>query len=188
MRKLEDLETRIKDAYRQKACQIPLNKITVASLCDELGISRKAFYTRFESRELVLDAILYDDLVDPIIRTYPILRRSVDSDTSSQILNEQVYRSIAENREFYTRLVSLNEESLVNHALQKCFNKAQDFSREFGDVQESEEYGYAACFLAAGQAAVIMRWLRTGMRAPVSEIAAWFNDLSARAVLIIGQG
>lgn len=166
---------------------MPLDKITVASLCRKLGISRKAFYTRFESRETVLDSILYDDIVAPIKVMYPALTRTVEECVSSRILNEQVYRALADHGEFYTRLVMLNDESQINHVFQKCFRKAQEYSRIVGDVAESDKYEYAALFLAAANAAIVIHWLRDDMKTPIPTIAEWFDSWSMPVVFTIAK-
>lgn len=187
MKRIENLTNRIKRAYRELACTTPLDKITVALLCRHLGISRKAFYTRFESREAILDAILFDDIVEPVKTLYPALTRSVSEQMSARIVNEQVYQSIAEQADFYIHLVSLNEESVVNNAFQKCFQKAQDYSRFIGGVEHTDEYEYASRFLAASNTAMVMYWLRNSMKTPIPVIAEWYDSWSKAAVLAIAR-
>jgi len=187
VKRIEDLTGQIKRAYRQFACVMPLERITVSLICKELDISRKAFYTRFESREMVLESILRDDMIAPIKAMYPALTRTISEQASMNIVNEQVFQAIADHGEFYMRLVALNEEKLVSHVLQKCYLEAQEYTRVVGGVPESEEFEYASRFLSAANAAMVIHWLRGGMKTPIPAMAQWFGTWSTPAVMSIAK-
>ena len=176
------VEDRIKDTYRAMICEMPLGKITVSSLCERVGVSRKTFYTHFTDLEAVLDAVLSDDLIEPLSKIYP-LSLSMGEDVSSRLLNELSYKSLLTHKDFYLHIVTRNEERLFVRALQRCLRKAQDYANVYlGDPEHDEQYEYASRFLAAGQAAIILNWIRTGMDTPTSSLGEWFNTWSLPAL------
>lgn len=177
-----DVESVVKERYREMVCEMPVGKITVSGLCSRSGISRKTFYAYFLDIDDVLAKILYEDITGPTSTIYP-LALSMGEDVSSRLLNELAYKGILKHRDFYTHIVTRSEERLFIRALQRCLREAQDYANEVLGVTETDErYEYASRFLAAGQAAIIVHWIRGGMTTPTSDLGAWFNDWSNAAL------
>ena len=119
MEKTASLEELIKREYRTMVCTMPFGEITVSELCKRVGVSRKSFYTYFESRDDVLARILYDDIGAPIEKIFPLFRNQ-NAPVSVPIMNTMVYQAILDHKEFYQRLVTQNQERIFVHAFQKC--------------------------------------------------------------------
>ena len=112
MEKTASLEELIKREYRTMVCTMAFGEITVSELCKRVGISRKSFYTYFESRDDVLARILYDDIGAPIEKIFPLFRNQ-NAPVSVPIMNTMVYQAILDHKEFYQRLVTQNQERCV---------------------------------------------------------------------------
>ena len=175
---VEDL---VKEQYRRMICEMPLGKITVSALCERVGVSRKTFYAYFSDLEDVLDKILFDDITEPLSKVYPLLL-SMGEEVSAPLLNELSYKGILAHRDFYTHIVTRNEERIFVRSLQRCLREAQDFANDVLGATHDERYEYASRFLAAGQAAIILTWIRDGLKTPTSELGTWFNAWSEPAL------
>ena len=176
-----DVEALIKNEYRSMVCSMPMGKITVSDLCQRAGVSRKTFYAHFTDLEDVLAKILNDDVTEPLTRIYPHAL-TMGEDVSARLLNELSYKGVLEHKDFYTHIVTRNEERIFTRALQRCLRDTQDYANEVLGAPHTEQYDYASRFLAAGQAAIIIHWIRTGMQTPTSDLGTWFNSWSYQAL------
>ena len=129
MEKTASLEELIKREYRTMVCTMAFGEITVSELCKRVGISRKSFYTYFESRDDVLARILYDDIGAPIEKIFPLFRNQ-NAPVSVPIMNTMVYQAILDHKEFYQRLVTQNQERIFVHAFQKCLMVSHTFTND----------------------------------------------------------
>ncbi len=187
MDKTASLEELIKREYRAMVCTMPFGEITVSELCKRVGISRKSFYAYFESRDDVLARILYDDIGTPIEKIFPLFRDQ-NTPVSVPIMNTMVYQAILDHKEFYQRLVTQNQERIFVHAFQKCLMVSHAFTNDTLGGKKGKEFEYASRFLAAGQAAIIVQWIRGGMEVSPEQLCEWFSAWSAPAVQSVSWG
>lgn len=187
MDKTTSLEDLIKREYRTMVCTMPFGEITVSELCKRVGISRKSFYACFESRDNVLARILYDDIGAPIEKIFPLFRNQ-NAPVSVPIMNTMVYQAILDHKEFYQRLVTQNQERIFIHAFQKCLMLSHAFTNDTLGGKKGAEFEYASRFLAAGQAAIIVQWIRGGMEVSPEQLCGWFSAWSGPAVQSVAWG
>lgn len=179
--KTRDVTGLIKWEYRAMVGSMSLDDITVSELCKRAGVSRKTFYSYFKDRDDVLAQIVQDDVATPVKKLFPLFG-AVDEAVSTQIFHEKLYTTIYENREFYRRIVTQNRERIFVHALQTCIMDCNAFVNELLGGSKTKKFEYASRFLAAGQTAIVIKWVREGMDIPPAEIASWFNEWSIDAV------
>ena len=128
-------------------------KVTVKELCAMAGINRATFYAHYKSPQTLLESI-EDDLLAEVL----------SSGKSADRLRN-LFPVIAKNIDLCTILFSENGNSMF---LLRMIEKSREQSlielkAEFPLVPESElEYAYE--FIAAGTIAVIVRWVRSGMK------------------------
>ena len=176
-----DVAMLVKREYRVMVASTALGDITVSELCRRAGVSRKTFYTYFKDRDDVLVQIIQDDIATPVKQLFPLFGTANEA-VSTQIFHEKLYTTIYENRDFYQRVVTQNRERIFVHALQTCIMDCNAFVNELLGGSKTKKFEYASRFLAAGQTAIVVKWIREGMDVPPAEIASWFNEWSIDAV------
>lgn len=187
MDKTVSLEELIKREYRTMVRTTPLGEITVSELCKRVGISRKSFYTYFESRDDVLARILYDDIGAPVEQIFPLFRDQ-NAPVSIPIMNKMIYQAILDRKEFYQQLVTQNQERIFVHAFQTCVIMLHTFINDTLGGKKSVEFEYASRFLVAAQAAIVVKWIRSGMEVSPEQLCEWFCAWSGPAVQSLAWG
>ena len=176
-----DLRQAICEEYRAMVCSMPMGKITVSELCERVDISRKTFYTYFESRDDLLTNIVCNDIIEPVKRLYPLF--GTDNETVSvPLLNRMLYQAMYERKEFYLRVVTQNEERIFVHAVNRALREIHEFTRDLHGVPRDREFEYAASFLTGAQASMVVKWIRNGMDATPEQMGAWFDSWGIAAV------
>lgn len=176
-------DARLKDVFRAMVCEMTLDKITVSALCERAGISRKTFYARFENIDALLCAIVHDDIVAPSLRLFPPCVSNMSAQVSAPLLNTLCYQGILDHRAFYEHIVSKNRERLFIHALQQSLTECQDVIVDLIGTERTPAQKYASRFLATGQAAIILQWIRDGMTETPQQLGAWFTNWSTPALM-----
>jgi len=182
MERKTDVRSKIFDEYRTMVCSMPMGKITVSGLCERVGISRKTFYTYFESRDDLLAAIIRDDVVEPIKRLYPLFGSGNEA-VSMPLLNKLLYQSLYEHKDFYLRVVTQNEERIFVHAINRGLIESHEFVRSVTcDKPMDAEFEYASSFLTGAQSSLVVKWIRGGMTVSPEQLGAWFDAWGVAAV------
>ena len=78
-------------------------KITIKQICDQTGVIRATFYNYFEDKYDCLNAIVYHDLAEDIIK-------NISTITMQQAV-ENSLRAIDSNREFYRRAYNVTGQN-----------------------------------------------------------------------------
>lgn len=177
-------EQLIKDEFRTMVIEMPLGKVTVSDLCARVGISRKTFYKYFVDKEDILAAIIYDDLLEPAVQMLSYFGTS-NPEVSVPLINEHGYQALLDRKDFYTRVVTQNQERIFVRAMQRCLTKCHSGINDSNNGHQDNEYEYASQFLAAGQAAIFVKWIRSGMDIPPAQMAAWFSAWADAAVHVV---
>ena len=177
-----DVRDSICREYRCMVQTMPMAKITVSELCKRVGVSRKTFYTYFESRDDLLASIISADIVSPIKQLYPLFGCTNES-VSMPLLNKMLYQSIYSHKEFYLRAVTQTEERIFVHAINAGLRECHEFVRTLTcDGPLDAPFEYASSFLTGAQASLVVKWIRSGMDVTPEQLGAWFDAWGAPAV------
>lgn len=168
-------EARIMGAFRQLATTLPLEKVTVSALCEQANVSRRTFYTYFESKDVVLERVFHDDTTSAAEALSLMLSKD-RAPITAPLLTESIYRGIYDHRDFYQHLASQSDGSALAHVMQKCFENLHVALSTFPEAWQSDHVRMAACYGAGGQTAVIMRWIREGMTMSPQQLAEWTSQ------------
>lgn len=181
-------ETRVEHAiieeYRKMVIEMSMRDIRVTDLCQRAGVSRKAFYTHFSDRDDVLVRIIHNDVIEPQEQLFPLFGAREEG-VSERILNGLFYQGFLDHKDFYRRVVTQNEERIFVHALQKNLRNTHEYTHSVcsgGDTPNDEKYEYASDMLASAQAAIVMRWIRTGMKTSTSDLSQWSFEWLGTAI------
>lgn len=164
---------------------VPYDKIAVYQICDRAKVSRKTFYVHFRSKSNIVEKIVYDDVVSPLMKisdvTLSLISNSQMLEILPEVSNEMVYKAIYEDREFYSRLCCRagSIDSPLVDALIKGIRQLNVASLDaIGYSGPEWKRDYISYYFAAGNAVLIQRWIRGGMVESTSEIAKLYNQMS----------
>lgn len=164
---------------------VPYEKVAVYQICDHAMVSRKTFYVHFKSKADLVDNIVFEKIIAPLMSmddaALALMKNPSMMASLPQAVNELVYKELCNDKEFYTRLCckagtldSPLVESLIKNiqelnlrVLNKIDYKGPDWMKD-----------YISYFHAAGNAVLIQRWLRRGMKESPEELAELFNQMS----------
>ena len=165
--------------FRQLVLEMPYSKITVTEMCRKAHLSRKAFYDNFQDKEAVLDAIIDDALVKPIVTMNDLLTHE-QAKSMMSVYMENVYVAIFDDKDFYVALVRPMKGvddtfiRVVTHALERLnLQILKDHSRD-----DALEHEYAAYFFAASQAMLLQKWIFDGMPLTPKELSTLYRKMN----------
>lgn len=175
MQDMPTVESAIQETYRDMVCTMTFDKITVSELCRRASVSRKTFYEHYEDASDLLKRILREDLTRNTERLKPLFANK-DAEMSAPLLTERMYQGILEEREFYAALVAKGNAQKFTHLASRCFIELHERLSQRDGGHPSLRRSYAARFGAAGTAAVMVQWIRSGFDVPVHDLAQWMSD------------
>ena len=164
---------------------VPYEKVAVYQICDQAQVSRKTFYVHFKSKADLVDHIVHKRIVEPLVKmdsaAVALMENPSMMASLPEAVNELVYKELSDDAEFYSRLCckagtldSPLVESLIKNIqelnlrmLDKIDFKGADWAKD-----------YISYFHAAGNAVLIQRWIRRGMKESPQELAKLFNQMS----------
>ena len=167
--------------FRQMVTEGSFDKITVLELCENANISRKTFYTYFDDKYAVLEAVIYEDTLEPCEKLLPVLSSTSAfpvGPASSIMLGEQMYQSILKNKDFYTSITAKGSARAFARAMQKASIALHRTLAEMYGGTYDDKTRYACRFGAGAQAAIIIEWIRDGMKITPHELAVWVHEWS----------
>lgn len=175
----------IVQGFRELLEILPYDKIAVYQICEKAGVSRKTFYVHFQNKASIVNRIVYDDVIAPLVKMNEVLPVVIDNDnmvsTLPPVLNESIYKAIYRDKEFYSRLCC-HAGSLDSPFVDAFIVGVQDLNHKILDVVgysiDPWERDYIAYFFSSSNALLIQRWIRSGMTVPPEKIAALYDRMS----------
>ena len=166
-------------AFRQLVADKPYAKITVTEICRKAHLSRKAFYDNFQDKEGVLEAIIDDALVKPIVTMNDLLTKE-QAKSMMSVYMENIYVAIFDDKDFYQALVRPMKGvddtfiRVVTHRLERLNGQILS-DLDTGTALERE---YAAYFFAASQAMLLQKWIFDGMPLAPKELGLLYRKMN----------
>ena len=181
MARQANLKQALIDAFAKLVETQPLSSITVGDLCKEVGISRNAFYTYFDSKESVLKCILHEDFVNNAERLFPLFSKD-EGEVSAVLLMKKSYETILARGAFYLGLEAHNRESEFSGAMGAAITQALLLTMEKRNIEMTPEREYLVNFLTAAQVSTIARWVRSGFAVSPEQMSQWYITWTASAM------
>lgn len=159
------LEECLLSAMQEKS----LTEITVSSLCEQTGLSRKTFYRLFESRQDVLDS-----LIDRAIRDYirfSLPQQAAVPEVSPELLS--FYHYWQEQRDLLDAL-SKNGFStmLYDRCIRHMMQEETDVLQQLGFMPALQGNEEALMFFLSGILALLVGWHHGGYQKSPVQMAA----------------
>lgn len=144
------------------------SEISVAELCQELGVPRKAFYRYFDSKEGALHALLDHTLLEmeSVYMSFPEGNGPVDGQKAMERLFQEWY----ERRE----LITVLEHCGMLGVLTECtirFSAEHKTVPNFLHTEDPQMNHYATTFVNSGLMAILFQWHCGGYATSVEDMA-----------------
>ena len=172
-------------SFRELVAIMPYDKIAVYEICEKAGVSRKTFYVNFQSKASIVNKIVYDDIIAPLAKANEVLPLMLSSDEILEklprLLNENIYKSFYQDKEFYSRLccrAGSLDSPLVDAIITGLQNLNFDILEALGTNVEPWECDYIAYFYSSSNALLVQRWIRGGMTVPPEDMARLFDKMT----------
>jgi len=170
----KELEQAIESAYRSAVFEMPYRSVSVKGLCEQLGITRKVFYRRFDGKDDVFRWLFDRDVVNPQLELYGLLTYGKVSVLASN-LEQRVYDAVFADGDFYRAFIGQEQTGReafleVTSAAFRAFNgKLLEYAEFKGSAAEAE---YVASFFAIGRAFSLLQWICNGFDLQPEEMSA----------------
>lgn len=163
---------------------VPYDKVAVYQICDHAHVSRKTFYVHYKSKADVVDTIVRDHIVEPLIKVndaaLALMKNPKVLSTFPEAINEMVYQSLEEDKEFYARLCC-KAGTIDSPLVESLIKSLQEINLKILEVIDYDGpdwvKDYVSYFHAAGNAMLMQRWIRRGMKESPKELARLFNEM-----------
>lgn len=159
----------------------PYDKMTVTEICRYAHISRKTFYDQFENKDDVLEWIFFEKMVRPIVDLNNILH-SDDLARMELMLNEQLYRTVLADRDFWYAIVypmKGRDGTFLKIATNAIYRLNSGILDRQAPNMPAWKHDYVAYFFASSQAMLLQKWISDGMEVSTHDLAEMYNEITA---------
>lgn len=141
-------------------------KITISDITNNCNIHRQTFYYHFQDRYELLDWLLYNEIVEPLITGFNV--------TNMFQKIQDTFDTMYANKKFYQNALKVNSSDLSNYISKAAtdeFTKViVEIGKNNGLDSSYEECLVMAEFFGYGMSGVVINWATRGMKEPPSEM------------------
>jgi AcrR family transcriptional regulator len=166
------LSDSIKAAFLSLAETARIETITLSSVCKTANVSRTAFYSCFADKNDLIAAIIHDSVVKPIIDLRRLLP-TAKLKHAPQLLTEQIYINIMEQRGFFEQLANDQNRAFFAATLTEFYRQMNEGILKARGIAH-DEIQYAAYFSAGAHVLLIVKWIREGMKVPPAQMMRYY--------------
>ena len=179
---MREIENEVERAYRELiASGVPYTKISVLSICDRAGVTRKVFYKCFKGKDDVLRRAFDRDVVAPQVELCRILSFEKMAKFAPN-MERHIFEAVHDDGAFYQAVVSApqgGEEAFSRMAVAAFTKFNRIMLAEYGYAGTEVKIDYVAAYFAEAKARMLVKWIREGF--PLSSEDA--ADLYSRMAL-----
>ncbi len=163
----------IRQSFIRLLKEKPISKITIKEICEGADVNRATFYAHYEDQYDLLHKI-ENEVIDNINRTLYSYNLENVADVPGEML-DKILNYIKENGELFDLLLLNSNANLqFQRRITEIIGRLH-FSSIAADREDSE---YVYLFFANGAIGLIIKWLKDGMKKPVSEVTELIMRLS----------
>lgn len=158
----------------------PIEKITIKEITDKAGVIRPTFYNHFRDKYELLEWIVREELMKPAMPLFNngMLREGITF----------IFTAIENERDFYSKAMKIEGQNSFAEMLESCAREIVFQRMDVSKVEQkmnyswispellAEYYGHMACFM-------VMRWISSGMAAPVDELVDMYLTLTQESMV-----
>lgn len=177
---MTETQERVVTALKLMLKEMRYSKITVNELCLRARISRNTFYANFEDKDDVVRLIFETSVLQPI-RDLNRLLGIDDLEPLMERINEQMYERIAEERDFFTRLIGPmrgKDDTFIRIATRMIYELNMELIPAVTTIKSSWRIDYTAYFFASSQAMLIQKWVSDGVEASPKDLAEFYSHMT----------
>lgn len=157
----------IEAVTKKLVATVGFENVRVKIICEQVGISRKTFYSFYKDKFDVIESIFYNDIFSYSIQLYELLG---DVREISITVLEKMYKKYYDDKQFYMNAFKISGdnslEGCITYYLEAFnLNLLNDKNLTF---QEKE---YLSYYFAASQVILLKKWIKDGMILTPREIA-----------------
>lgn len=161
----------------------PYNQITVGKLCEEVGISRNAFYRYFDSKDDVLHA-----LIDHTLLNY--YQSQLDHPQNIEAYREQIVPFLLYWRSQKPLLDALQKNALDGKLLERCMN--HNMQRHFDEAHyplmgTGEGRYQVMMFAINGIFSLILDWHHKGYSQTIPEMTEVLERIMLKPLVMLSM-
>ena len=170
----------IEGAFRDAVLDMPYCSISVKLLCENAGVTRKAFYRRFGGKGDVLRAVFERDVVAPQAEVIELLSSS-QAHLHSEKMEARMFRAVLDDGDFYRALVAAPRGGRGAFMV-AAVSAFRDFNMmmldKYGFKGEAWQPDYVASFYANAKARVILDWIESDFSVSVEDISGLYSRMA----------
>lgn len=173
----ENRQSQIEDCLLQNLEVMPYHAITVADLCRQLQISRRAFYLYFPDKDACLFSAIDKRIRDSLLHIMPL------SGTDSLKISTKYFAYWKEQGNFLTLMQRQNLDGLFRERYARYFSYEEQSlfdSMTNKRAKSDPDILYACMDLRSG---FLLRWCARGFDTPVEEIAKKYWQLISTPIV-----
>lgn len=143
------------------------DKITVSDITNACGAHRQTFYYHFQDRYELLDWLIYNELLVPLMTDF-----SFDNMYDKLLV---LFTTMSKDKKFYQHAFQVNGGDLTRYVSLVAVNDFTDIVIKLGkengiDNEDKEAHQVVAEFLGYGISGVVMSWAQRGMKESPEEM------------------
>lgn len=159
-------QRQIEDCLYENLQHTPYQSISVADICRQVGISRKAFYNYYHDKDTCLCAIIDRFLRDCIFQLTTAPDNATPLDTAVALLNYW-----KNQKTFYDILIRNNLLHFMQmETMYYLLNENQDILKLLNTPDVQSDTDILACYISS-HLTLILQWYLRGFDTPAEEMA-----------------
>lgn len=142
------------------------DKITVSDITEECKIHRQTFYYHFQDRYELLDWLIYNELLKPLITDFNL------DNMFDKLLN--MFETMKNDDKFYHNALKINGDDLTRYVSRVASEQFTEVMKRIGEENgtyiDKEHNIIISEFFGYGISGVVMNWVQRGMRESPKEM------------------
>lgn len=170
----------VERAYRDAVSATPYSSISVKHLCEEAGVTRKAFYKRFDGKSDVLRRVFERDVVQPAVELCRLLSFGRMSRLAPE-MERHMLQAVLDDGAFYRDVVAAPQggrEAFMRVASASFHDFNQLMLGEYGYSGEPWQVECVSAYFANAKASFLVGWIEGGYCVPVGELGRLYVEMA----------
>lgn len=176
-------QQQIEECLYENILRTSWQSISITDICQQVGISRKAFYNYYRDKEDCLNAYIDRVLRDTVLET----SQSLPDNTSSLDASISLLEHWRKNKDFLT---VIKRNRLTYYLLARCLQYVQTENRSIHELLSTEniptDLDILTCYMTI-QMTLILLWHERDFDTPVEEMARKFVRLVHEPLISISS-
>ena len=158
----------------------PYRKITVSEMCAAAGVSRKAFYEKFDDKETVVEW-LFDKHVMKPMRDFHRVVSLKDAGILKDTNTLRMYQGLYAEREYYINLIGPmrgQDDTFIRVVTNAIYDFNMQHIPRLATPSREWKLDYTAYYFASSQAMLMQKWISDKMVISPEEITSLYQDIT----------